>query len=265
METSRGVPTDELRAQLRALADDGYVVLPKLIDEAQCALLRAEAARLASHTGRNPFEGHKTQRVYSPLAKTRSMDVLVDHPRVLALLDALLMPNYLLSQAQIINLLPGEAAQPLHHDDAFYPLPRSFRAVHAAFICAIDRFTSENGATVVVPKSHVWEDRVPERHEAIPCELEAGSAVFFLGNLWHGGGENRSTRDRLAVTCQYCDPWLRQHENFFLEIPPQQARTLRKSILSLLGYSIHPPFMGMVDGRHPLRVLDTDDSQHGAG
>lgn len=259
MDTSRGVAADELGEQLRQVAEQGYVILPKLIDEAQCALLRAEAARLASHTGRNPFEGHRTQRVYSPLAKTRAMDVLVDHPRVLALLDALLMPNYLLSQAQIINLLPGEAAQPLHHDDAFYPLPRGFRAVHASFICAIDRFTPENGATVVVPTSHLWLERVPARDEAIPCELEAGSAVFFLGNLWHGGGENRSAGERLAVTCQYCDPWLRQHENFFLEIPRQQARTLRASILSLLGYSIHPPFMGMVDGRHPRRALEVED------
>lgn len=251
---------DELDRQLATLHRDGYLILPSVIDEQQCAAIRKESERLLSFTGRNPFEGHKTQRVYSPLAKTRAIDVLVDHPRVLALLDALLMPNYLLSQAQIINLLPGEAAQPLHHDDAFYPLPRPFRPVHAAFICAIDRFTADNGATVVVPKSHEWdEQRVPERSEVIACEMDPGSLVFFLGTLWHGGGANQTERPRLAVTCQYCDPWLRQHENFFLEIPREQARTLRESILGLLGYSIHPPFMGMVDGRHPRRVLDRDE------
>ena len=251
---------EELERQLATLHREGYVVLPAVIDEQQCAAIREESERLLSFTGRNPFEGHKTQRVYSPLAKTRAIDVLVDHPRVLALLDALLMPNYLLSQAQIINLLPGEAAQPLHHDDAFYPLPRPFRPVHAAFICAIDRFTVDNGATVVVPKSHAWGgERVPERSEVVACEMDPGSLVFFLGTLWHGGGANQTERARLAVTCQYCDPWLRQHENFFLEIPREQAVTLRESILALLGYSIHPPFMGMVDGRHPRRALDRDE------
>jgi hypothetical protein len=25
----------------------------------------------------------------------------------------------------------------------------------------------------------------------------------------------------------------------------------------MLGYSIHPPFVGAVDGLHPLRLLDT--------
>jgi ectoine hydroxylase-related dioxygenase (phytanoyl-CoA dioxygenase family) len=244
---------------LARLSRDGYIVLPQLIDREECARIREETARLLSFTGRNPFEGHKTQRVYSPLAKTRAIDGLVDHPRVLALLDALFLPNYLLSQAQIINLLPGEAAQPLHHDDAFYRLPRPGPAVHAAFICAIDAFTPDNGATVVVPGSHTWgSDRVPERSQAISCELPEGAAVFFLGQLWHGGGENRTARSRLAVTGQYCEPWLRQQENFFLEVPREQARTLRESILSLMGYSIHAPFMGMVDGRHPRRVLDRD-------
>ena len=61
---------------------------------------------MADKTGANPFEGYKTQRVYAPLSKTRAMDDFIDHPRILALLDALLMPNYLLSQAQIINILP---------------------------------------------------------------------------------------------------------------------------------------------------------------
>jgi hypothetical protein len=26
----------------------------------------------------------------------------------------------------------------------------------------------------------------------------------------------------------------------------------------MLGYSIHPPFMGQVTARHPLKVLDPD-------
>jgi ectoine hydroxylase-related dioxygenase (phytanoyl-CoA dioxygenase family) len=247
---------EDTAAQLEALERDGYVVLEDLIDRERCALIRAEAARLADRTGANPFEGHKTQRVYAPLSKTRAIDDLIDHPRILALLDAILLPNYLLSQAQIINILPGEAAQPFHHDDAFYHLPRPWKAVHAAFIAAIDDFSEANGATVVVPGSQRWSDRLPKREEAIACEMRAGSAVFFLGALWHGGGANRTDHARLAVTGQYCEPWLRQHENFFLELSKEQARALREPIRSMVGYSIHPPFMGMVDRHHPRRVLE---------
>jgi ectoine hydroxylase-related dioxygenase (phytanoyl-CoA dioxygenase family) len=246
----------EQAAALAALQRDGYVILEDLIDAEACERIRAEAERLADKRGANPFEGHLTQRVYSPLTKTRAIDDLIDHSRILALLDACLMKNYLLSQAQLINILPGEAAQGLHHDDAFYPLPRPWKSVHAAFIAAIDDFTPDNGATVVVPGSHTWGDRLPTREETVPCCMRAGSAVVFLGALWHGGGANRSERARLAVTGQYCDPWLRQQENFLLEFSKEQARALREPIRSLVGYSIHPPFMGMVDRRHPRHWLE---------
>jgi len=254
-DTSRERPAAPAH-ELEALERDGYVVLEELIDREQCARIREESLRLADKHGANPFEGLRTQRVYAPLSKTRVIDDLIDHPRVLSLLDALLLPNYLLSQAQIINILPGEAAQPLHHDDAFCPLPRPHQTIHAAFIAAIDDFTEDNGATVVVPGSHRWGDRRPLREEARPCCMRAGSALLFLGSLWHGGGENRTDKPRLAVTGQYCEPWLRQHENFYLELTKDQARALREPIRSLVGFSIHPPFMGMVDRRHPRRYLD---------
>jgi ectoine hydroxylase-related dioxygenase (phytanoyl-CoA dioxygenase family) len=86
--------------------------------------------------------------------------------------------------------------------------------------------------------------------------MPEGSVVIFLGTLLHGGGANRTTRDRLAFTNQYCAPWLRTQENFFLEVPRDVVRTLRPTIQSLLGYSVYPPFMGMVDSMHPKRVLD---------
>jgi hypothetical protein len=35
-------------------------------------------------------------------------------------------------------------------------------------------------------------------------------------------------------------------------------RTLSEDMQRMLGYSIHPPFMGMVNGMHPKRVLDEE-------
>ncbi|WP_119422424.1 phytanoyl-CoA dioxygenase family protein [Desertibaculum subflavum] len=247
----------ETADDLAALNRDGYVILEDLIDQARCDAIRAETARLLKGGGRNSFEGFNTQRVYNVLAKTRLLDDLIDHPRVLALLDRLFEPNYLLSQAQLINIRPGEAAQRLHFDDGFYKLPRPRAPLGAATIWAIDGFTDINGATVIVPRSHLWGQLpVPADVDAVPCVMPAGSAVFFLGTLWHGGGANRSDASRLAFTGQYCAPWLRQQENFFLEVPRETVRSLRPTIQSLIGYSIYPPFMGMVDSMHPKRLLE---------
>ena len=250
----------ETSSDLEALLQDGYVIVEGLLNKSTCQMMRDESERLLSASGRNAFEGFKTQRVYNILAKSRTFDDLIEHPRLLALMDHLFAPNYLLSQAQLINILPGENAQPLHHDDGFYRVARPRPALGVAAIWAIDDFTAENGATEVIPKSHLWgPDRTPERKDTIPCVMPAGSAVFFLGTLVHSGGSNHSAKSRLAFTNQYCEPWLRTQENFFLEIPKKTVRTLRPTMQSLLGYSVHPPFMGMVDSMHPKRTLEQND------
>lgn len=243
-------------ADLECVQRDGYVILPGLLDAEKLARIRAAAAPLLDRGGRNPFEGNKTQRVYSVLNKTRACDRIADHPRVLALLDRLLMPNYLLSMLQVINILPGEQAQMLHTDDAFYPLPRPRKALGAATIWAIDDFTTDNGATDIVPGSHLWGDRRPEASEREPVVMPAGSCVFFLGTLWHGGGANRTGAPRLAVTAQYCEPWVRPQEAFTLSTTRDTVRAVSEDIRRMLGYSIHPPFIGQVDGMHPKRLLE---------
>lgn len=245
-------------ADLAAVERDGYVILEGLLRPEECEQIRASVTPLLDRTGRNGFEGERTQRVYSVLNKTRACDRLVDHPRVLALLDRLLLPNYLLSQLQVININPGESAQLLHPDDAIYPLPRPRPALGAATVWAIDAFTDDNGATVVLPGSQHWDaDRRPTDHDVrMTAAMPPGSCVFFIGTLWHGGGANRTDKARLAVTAQYCEPWLRPQEAFSLSTDRDTVRAVSEDIRRMLGYSIHPPFIGMVDGMHPKRLLD---------
>jgi ectoine hydroxylase-related dioxygenase (phytanoyl-CoA dioxygenase family) len=94
--------------------------------------------------------------------------------------------------------------------------------------------------------------------------MPAGSVVVFAGTLWHRGGANRTDRPRLGVTPQYCEPWARQQENMILAVGAAAA-TLPARAQELLGYSIHPPFMGHVDGRHPLTTLLGTAVDTGAG
>jgi ectoine hydroxylase-related dioxygenase (phytanoyl-CoA dioxygenase family) len=243
-----------------ALDRDGYVIVENLIPAGEVEAIRADLMpRFEPLTGRNNFEGFATRRLYALIEKTLVCNPLVEHPLILGLLDRILEPNYLLSQLQAIDILPGEAAQPLHFDDGFYAWPRPRRALGAATIFAIDDFTAENGATVVIPGSHRWDDHMPSEAEiatARPAVMPKGSVIFFLGTLWHGGGANRSARSRLAVTAQYCAPWCRQQENYSLSVSRERVRQCSEHIQRLLGYSIYPPFMGFVNGMHPKRLLE---------
>jgi hypothetical protein len=38
-------------------------------------------------------------------------------------------------------------------------------------------------------------------------------------------------------------------------VPPPAASAFSPLVRALLGYSIHPPFIGYVDGRDPRRLL----------
>jgi len=255
--TQARIPDEVLDPAWAALEHNGFVVFERLIPDELVHAIRGDVLpRLASPYARNNFEGLATQRLYNVIQKTLACNPLVEHPVVLALLDRMLEPNYLLSQLQVINILPGEARQPLHYDDAFYPWPRPRRSLGAAAIWAIDAFTEDNGATVVLPRSHLWPDRAPtEADEIRSVVMPPGSVVVFHGTLWHGGGANRSQAPRLAVAAQYCAPYLRQQENFGLSVTRERARECSEHVQRMLGYSIHPPFMGFVDGVHPKRLL----------
>lgn len=256
-----------MTTDVEAFRRDGFVILERAIDRAQLDDLIATLAPFEADRpmGRNDFEGERSQRVYSLAAKGEAFQHLAQHPRVLELIDEVLLPNALLSTMQSVRLHPGESAQPWHADDAFYLVPRPrTRVLGVSVIWAIEDFTTENGATEVIPGSHRWGFEHPDElpHEVVPAVMPAGSAIVFDGALWHRGGANRATGTRLAISPQYCQPFLRPQESQLLIVPPEQARACSPRMRSLLGYSIHPPFIGQVDGMHPLRLVDESYRAH---
>ena len=80
---------------------------------------------------------------------------------MLAVLDAVLH-DYHLSAPTGIEIGPGETAQPMHPDDAIYPLPRPHPEFVVNVMWPLGDFTKENGGTRIVPGSHHWgNERYP--------------------------------------------------------------------------------------------------------
>jgi ectoine hydroxylase-related dioxygenase (phytanoyl-CoA dioxygenase family) len=242
----------------RRLLDDGYVIVSGLMTVAEIGAARADLSRVlaTTPTGRNAFEGHATQRVYALFAKTRTFDRSAVHPLLLEVLDEVL-GHYQLSAPVGIRIGPGERAQMLHRDDSVYPLPQPGPPVVVNTMWPLDEFTQENGATRFIPGSHRWEPgRQPTAADPVlVAAMAPGSAMFYLGSLWHGGGANATASPRLGVILEYAAGWLRPQENHCLAVPRDVARQLPERLQELLGYNIYPPFLGYVDGTHPRRVL----------
>jgi ectoine hydroxylase-related dioxygenase (phytanoyl-CoA dioxygenase family) len=265
----------QTRQQLLELEQRGYTIIPEFLGSEQLATVnRLYDDMLGGYQGRNNFEGQLTERIYTLVARHRVFQDIAQDSRIMALCDALFLPNYLLTANQAIVISPGETPQPWHTDDSFYPLPRPRPMVSLSTIVAVEDFTAENGGTEVIPGSHLWDDqqvagnystgdeetdpdfsgRVQEQSVAVT--MPAGSCLVFAGTLLHRGGANRSSGTRRAFSNQYCEPWARPQENFFLAIPPREAAKMSAQLQSLLGYSIHPPFMGQVSAYHPLKALE---------
>jgi len=256
----------------------GYLIFERVLPQDRVAEIRAALApHLARDLkGRNDFEGVKTNRVYALLAKSPLFAELVAHPLVMAFVEAELGESCLLSALLAINLQPGETVQPWHFDDSGAKIPRPRPPLGVSTFWAIDDTTELNGATEIIPGSHLWDGEIIEgavnpadfrsraadretadRMDAIKMTMPSGSLAITKGTLWHRGGANRSGRPRLIITPQYCAGWVRQLENMCLAVPAEIANTLPERVRELIGYSIHPPFMGHVDGLHPKRLLRT--------
>lgn len=270
------MPTDRFDVDLHArrIDDDGYTIIPDFLDADDLAeVRRVLALYLGTHRGRNDFEGTATERIYTLVARARVFWRIVLDARVLALCERFLQPGFLLTASQAIRIHPGETPQPFHTDDSFYRLPRPRPMVSLSTIVAVDAFTAENGGTQIVPGSHRWDDRrlagtydagrtptaadveAAIAQEARAVEMPAGGGVVFAGTLVHRGGANRSDRPRAAFSNQYCEPWGRQQENFVLGVPADVARAMPARLQELLGYAIHPPFMGQLTASHPRKAL----------
>ena len=65
---------------------------------------------------------------------------------------------------------------------------------------AFDDFTKANGATRLIPGSHLLDAQTPPDGPFVYAEMPAGSVMLYVGSIWHGGGANR-TRPSATRRC----------------------------------------------------------------
>ncbi|CAF0966623.1 unnamed protein product, partial [Adineta ricciae] len=155
---------------------------------------------------------------------------------------------------------PGGKQQELHRDcNDFHTRPCDWPAMIGC-VTALTRTHRNNGATIVIPGSHLWtdENRFPLVEEAVPAELEPGDATIFVGNLYHAAGAN-TTKDerRETVGIFMAKSYYRQAENEYLMVPPERCRELRLTPdeLRVLGYGISEPSCGFVKYKDPMESI----------
>ena len=251
----------DVDAHAARIARDGYTILenavePALLDAVATDLLRLER-ELGVRPARNDFEGTRTVRIYNLLVHGALYEQIPVHLAVLPLVEQVLDAGCLVSSLSSISIDAGETAQPIHADDQLIPLAKP----HVATVCntmwALTDFTEANGATRIIPGSHV-RDHSPvygRDYDSIPAEMRRGSVLVWHGSLWHGGGANRTDERRIGLAMNYCGGWIRQQENQQLGIPLDTARTFSTRLRRLCGFGIYNGLMGHIEKQDPATVL----------
>lgn len=171
-----------------------------------------------------------------------------------------------LSLSVCFDMRPGAKQQPLHRDEDVWGTrhDQPFRKEdirQIGVLIAGTKSTKENGATLVIPGSHLWNDeRLPLEEEAAYAEMEPGSALIFLSATRHAGGANKiqDPRDPLARRVMFgyffAKGYLRQEENMLVSIPREVVLKLDPDMQALIGYEASGSHCGFVDFKSPLDI-----------
>ena len=156
--------------------------------------------------------------------------------------------TYWMNVAQVIQIGPGNKAQPLHRDSgsytAFHALGPDAPEVHINFLVALSPFTDSNGGTRVIPGSHTWPDfSVEGSHEdTIACEMDPGDALFINGKVLHGGGSNRTAYEtRRAMSFSLQCSFLTPEEAYPFQLSLDVVRTMSARAQRMVGFRSQYP------------------------
>lgn len=161
---------------------------------------------------------------------------------LLSVLRKLIAGKFILNQQNCVINPPQETYnQAAWHRDLPYQHFVSSRPIAVNALFCVDDFTSENGATFVLPASHKVE-AFPSagytRRNGTQIEANAGSFILLDCMLFHSGGFNRSQLVRRAVNHVYNIPYLKQQINI-----PQNMHNvgLSDEAREILGFNYMEP------------------------
>ena len=268
-------------SEVNAVIDEvGAVIVAGLVDPTILDRLRDDLAPWVDRTPAGSssgdpewenFHGRNTVRVNGIAAKSPAFAKICLNETILGVADRRLIPDggaTQISDTQLIAIGPGEPAQYLHRDQTGWPwfnhlLPDGPEITMIAMLAVTD-CTADNGATRIVPGSHLLadSDHLFDPAGSVPAEMTAGSVLLFSGKTIHGGGPNHTADQwRHALHVGYLLGWLRPEEAHAFSVPTSVGAALPRRAQELLGFAEYNPRphgggrLWLVDFEDPARIF----------
>jgi ectoine hydroxylase-related dioxygenase (phytanoyl-CoA dioxygenase family) len=230
---------------------------PEQVEALRTRLVEQAAAERAAGLAFLEYDG-ANQRVWNLPSKGKGFRDLLTAPVVRSLVRHVLQGDYCLSSHTANIAGPGGSAMVLHSDQGFSPRSIEMALTVNVMWMLVD-FTEDNGATRVVPGSHLVAAEPP--HDGSIATVAGvgpvGTALVFDGRIWHGTGANTTTDEqRYGVLTYFCRPWMRPQENYTLSTHPDVLADLDDEVRALLGFRVWRT-LGGVQGPYGVGTPDT--------
>jgi hypothetical protein len=238
------------KGQRSQLKFKGFVLFEDMLTTAEVDALRSRLEELWQEEGQEAGIENYIEKGVRRLAnladKGEVFRSLFGHPLVLEAAEFVMGPDFHLSMLNARDVPPGAGANmPFHADtdNKRRPDQTGFNAFTAIWM--LDEFSQDNGATRIVPGSHlssllpkesVHDVYTPHPEEQV-VEGKTGDLLIFNGHCWHTGGANNTNKHRRAILAHYLrgdillGPKRRQH------ISPENAARLTPREKLLLDMS----------------------------
>jgi swainsonine biosynthesis dioxygenase SwnH1/2 len=275
------------------LLRDGGLIITSLLDKSHISRmlstlnLHYPPQHDFAYTTPGTFFPHETKTLWSLAGRSKSCghDVCM-HPLLTRLRQELLHMNITrgndsgtsdmqtpttsipprLSLSVAFDMRPGARQQPLHRDEDVWGTTHEHGFTRESIrqigvLIAGTKSVRENGATLVIPGSHLWDDkRIPREEEAVYAEMEPGDALIFLSATRHAGGANKvqNPEDPLARRVMFsyffAKGYLRQEENMLVSIPREVVLGMSEDMQRLIGYEASGSHCGFVEFKSPVEM-----------
>ncbi len=292
-------PTTELEQLTTDLDEHGYCIVADALSPDETAALRARISEQADAERERSLDFHYpaeaegddvNQWVYQLINKGEEFQRLALHPTARALATHVLGAHHILSSLDAHITHPGNKTMPLHADQWWMPQPvvpgeatirqgdmhraagpfgeptRATMPINGPLACNMmwmaNDFTAENGATRVVPGSHLSgciPDPTRDDYGEIPIEAPAGSLLVWDARTWHAAGLNVADHPRYGVVTYFCAPIMRSLGNLTYGTRTDVRDAMSQELLTLCGFTPWDSY-GMTDDPNTRAARSGDES-----
>lgn len=222
----------------------GYVLIPEVLSATQAEEARSLVLKLVEderQQGKLLIDG-KRERLFSLVYKGEIFEFMVQHPKVIDVIEQILGEDMTLGGFSAHVLKPGATNMGVHVDYPYWTMKPPFPAspvMEVQVIWMVEDFTEDNGAPIFVPGSQKFCSPPDLEHFSKAAQKiigKAGSVVISHGLCWHDTSVNSAEKPRVSILGNYAPKFVRPLEDPSHDMRQEVVDRASPKLKQLLGH-----------------------------